>query len=106
MMCGTDAPYPNEMHPINLVTPNFPATCVVMADADQLVPPSQSQELFDRLQALGANSKLVVAKGMGHGPAEAHQTDPAWPEGNDWWETAIRPSLDFVLDRISATSEV
>jgi dipeptidyl aminopeptidase/acylaminoacyl peptidase len=104
-MCGTNAPYPDEMHPINLVTPTFPATCVVMADADQLVPPSQSQELFDRLQALGVDSKLVVAKGMGHGPAEAHQTDPAWPEGNDWWESAIRPSLDFVLDRISGKGE-
>ncbi|KAG7528299.1 hypothetical protein FFLO_06262 [Filobasidium floriforme] len=83
IMCGTDAPYPDEMHPINLVTSTFPATCVVMADADQLVPPSQSQELFERLQALGVDSRLVVAKGMGHGPAEAHQTDPAWPEGND-----------------------
>jgi hypothetical protein len=43
--------------------------------------------------------------GMGLGPAEAHQTDPAWPEGNDWWESAIRPSLDFVLNRISGKSE-
>jgi acetyl esterase/lipase len=96
-MCSTDAPYPDESHPINLVSSNFPATCVVMADADQLVPPLQSQELFGRLQALGVDSKLVVAKGMGH--------DPAWPEGNDWWESAIRPSLDFVLDRISGKSE-
>jgi hypothetical protein len=50
--------------------------------------------------ANGVECELVEAVGMKHGEAECLHGMPEWVEGCGWWEEAIRPSLDWAVDRV------
>jgi acetyl esterase/lipase len=53
--------------PVSYVSADDPPFLILQGDRDRLVPPSQSQELFDRLKAAGVNVTLVIVKNSGHG---------------------------------------
>ena len=53
--------------PVTYVTADDPPFLILQGDADTLVPPEQSQILFDKLQAVGVPSELVMIKHAGHG---------------------------------------
>lgn len=92
-----DPPYPESSSPLHLLSAQFPPTFVVIGTADDLCLPEKSHALVDKLKGLGVDAVAGEAVGMGHGPAEAHQSNGPWPAGNAWWETAMGPSLEFVL---------
>lgn len=100
-LCGTDAPYPARYEGIKLVSADFPPTCVVAASADTLIPPIQSHNLAQAIRACGVEAVLFECEGMIHGQAEALASSPPWPENNGWWESAIRPSLDFAIRKMT-----
>jgi acetyl esterase/lipase len=52
--------------PITYVSKDAPPFLILQGDRDALVPPSQSQELNDKLLAAGASSTLVLVKNAGH----------------------------------------
>ena len=52
--------------PITYVTSNDPPFLIIQGDQDALVPPSQSQELLQKLQAAGVPAKLVIVKNAEH----------------------------------------
>jgi len=90
------------MSPAEVVSAEFPPTFIVIATADDAVLPAMSYAIVDRLKALDVEVEIGEAEGMGHGGAEVHQSEPKWPEGVQWWETAIEPSLQFVLRHLRA----
>ena len=53
--------------PVTYVTADDPPFLILQGDADTIVPPEQSQILFDKLQAAGVSSELVIIKHAGHG---------------------------------------
>jgi len=53
--------------PLSYVSKDAPPFLILQGDEDYLVPVSQSQELYDRLKAVGANAHLVIIKNAGHG---------------------------------------
>jgi len=53
--------------PVTYVSKDAPPFLILQGEKDDLVPPSQSQELYDRLKAAGANAQLVMVKNAGHG---------------------------------------
>lgn len=97
-----DPPFPASSSPLGVLSADFPPTFVVVATADDLIPPAQSYAIVDTLKRLGVDAQAGEAHGMGHGRAEVHQSDGRWPEGVMWWETAIEPSLEFVLKYLKA----
>jgi acetyl esterase/lipase len=52
--------------PITYATSDDPPFLIIQGDQDTLVPPSQSQELLQKLQAAGVSAKLVVVANAGH----------------------------------------
>lgn len=60
--------------PINLVTSDAPPFLLIHGTADTLVPFSQSEQMYARLQAAHVPSELYPVKGAGHGIR--------------WWESA------------------
>ncbi len=53
--------------PITHVSPGDTPTLIVHGETDSLVPLLQASKMVDALKAVGVESKLVVAKGKGHG---------------------------------------
>lgn len=53
--------------PVTYVTADDPPFLIMQGDADTLVPLEQSQILFDKLQAAGVPSELLIVKHAGHG---------------------------------------
>jgi acetyl esterase/lipase len=53
--------------PVTYVTADDPPFLILQGDADTLVPLEQSQILFDKLQAGGVPSELIVVRFAGHG---------------------------------------
>jgi acetyl esterase/lipase len=53
--------------PVTYVTADDPPFLILQGEADSLVPPEQSQILFDKLQAAGVSSELVTIRHAGHG---------------------------------------
>jgi acetyl esterase/lipase len=53
--------------PVTYVTADDPPFLILQGDADTLVPLEQSQILYDKLQAVGVSSKLLVVRHAGHG---------------------------------------
>lgn len=92
-----DPAFDPEDSPINFIRPDFPPTVVVSAGADTLIPVHHSHDLFRRLQEHKVHSILLEAEGMAHGEAEC-LSGSSWDSA--WWESALRPSLDFALDRL------
>ena len=62
-----DDPMLTRGSPVTYVSKDAPPFLILQGDKDRLVPPSQSQELYDRLKAAGANVNLVMVKKAGHG---------------------------------------
>jgi acetyl esterase/lipase len=52
--------------PVAYVTRDDPPFLIIQGDQDTLVPPSQSQELFTKLQAKGVEAKLVMVANAAH----------------------------------------
>jgi acetyl esterase/lipase len=72
---------------MNLISKNFPPTCVVAASADGLIPTEQSRHVYERVKEQGIDALYV----------ECLPLSPEWPEGNTWWRDALLPSLQFAL---------
>lgn len=53
--------------PVTYVSADDPPFLILHGDSDNLVPPEQSQELYDMLIAAGVPSTLVMVKNAGHG---------------------------------------
>jgi acetyl esterase/lipase len=98
-LCDRDPPFAKDCSPINLVTPDFPPTFVILAKNDHMIPTTHSSDLFQKLQDSGVDSEILEADGMNHGDAETLATSPPWREGCDWWDTVIQPSLDWAVAR-------
>jgi acetyl esterase/lipase len=94
-LCGQDPPYPLDTSPIHIISPQFPPVLVVVATGDELISPTQSYNLVNKLKELGVEASYVEAKGMPHAIAEEGRD--TWPEDQDWWNEAILPSLDWVV---------
>ncbi|MGE0133022.1 MAG: alpha/beta hydrolase fold domain-containing protein [Blastocatellales bacterium] len=52
--------------PVSYVTKHAPPFLILHGDKDVSVPPSQSEELFRRLKAAGANVQFIKVKNAGH----------------------------------------
>lgn len=75
---------------------------VVVATADSLLPPQQSYDLHTNLKSLGVDTALVECVGMKHGEAECLPGLHFWRKDSPWWGDAIRPSLDWAIERCNA----
>jgi len=52
--------------PVTYASRGAPPFLIVHGEADDVVPLSQSRELYDRLQSAGVDATLVVVKHAGH----------------------------------------
>ncbi|MBI4788346.1 MAG: alpha/beta hydrolase [Chloroflexi bacterium] len=55
-----------QASPVTYITKDDPPFLILQGDQDTTVPPAQSQELYDRLQAAGVPATLVMVKNAGH----------------------------------------
>ena len=56
-----------QISPITHVSADDPPTLIIHGDADVLVPLQQSESFVKKMKSAGAQAKLVVKKGAGHG---------------------------------------
>jgi acetyl esterase/lipase len=56
-----------QASPVTYITKTAPPFLILQGEKDSLVPPSQSQELYDRLKAAGVPATLVMVKNAEHG---------------------------------------
>lgn len=66
---GTEASHMNaikKISPVNLVKKGVPPTIVVNGDDDDVVPPSNSEKLYNELRKNGVDTVRIVYKGAGH----------------------------------------
>ena len=56
-----------EISPIYFITGHLPPTLIVHGDQDVLVPIQQSESFVQRAREAGAEARLVVKPGAGHG---------------------------------------
>jgi acetyl esterase/lipase len=68
---GQDAPVLEEASPVTYVHQGAPPFLVIQGANDQVVPPSQSTELVDRLAHAGDHPKLLMVRHAGHGLVQA-----------------------------------
>ena len=62
-----DDPVLVRASPVTYVSPDDPPFLILHGEQDEVVPLSQSQILYERLQAAGVPATLVVVKNAGHG---------------------------------------
>jgi acetyl esterase/lipase len=60
--------------PVTYISPDDPPFLILQGEVDQTVPVSQSQELYDKLTAVGVDAQLVIVRGGGHGLNDPDQT--------------------------------
>jgi len=77
--------------PVTYVSAEAPPTLIMQGGADPLVHPAQSQELYDRLKAVGVQAQLLIFPGLGHGFTGASK---------DKLEEILRTTFAY-LDRLS-----
>ncbi|MCX8156956.1 MAG: alpha/beta hydrolase [Verrucomicrobiae bacterium] len=65
--------YGREISPIYFITSNLPPTLIVHGDADKLVPIQQAESFVAKARAAGAQARLIVKPGRGHGWVEMFQ---------------------------------
>ncbi len=53
--------------PVTYITPDDPPFLILQGDRDQVVPPEQSQVLYNRLMEKGVPAQLVMVQNAGHG---------------------------------------
>jgi dipeptidyl aminopeptidase/acylaminoacyl peptidase len=56
--------------PVNYISRDDPPFLIMQGDKDVVVPPRQSQILYNRLIAGGVNATLVIVKNAAHGFAQ------------------------------------
>lgn len=88
-----------EHCPLKLLSSAFPPSVIVKALADKLLPPEHCDVMYGKLVELGVETKLLEAKDMEHGYAEAPRE--VWPKGVRWWEEVYAPALDFCIKHCS-----
>lgn len=98
---GHNAPFEKETSPGNLITKDFPATFILCAEEDELIPPKQSYDLYDALKACGVDAEIGVGTGMKHGQLEGLGVWEKIEEGSGWWDEVILPALTFAIDRMA-----
>jgi acetyl esterase/lipase len=97
-LCGCDSPYPTDLSPIHVVSEQFPPLMLVIATGDTLIEPSESYDLASKMKEAGGKVQYLEAVGMTHGLAEDGKE--TWPEGQNWWQEAILPSLTWVVEAV------
>lgn len=55
-----------EASPVTYVSADDPPFLILHGDSDRLVPPSQSQELYEKLKSAGVPATLVMVRNAGH----------------------------------------
>ena len=71
-----DLDFARSMSPISLVDGSSPPVFIVHGDTDPIVPYTQSQVLFDKLQSFNVKSRFITVKGGGHGKFQ--ESDKKW----------------------------
>jgi len=99
MLLNSSAPYDPALVPLTHVSSSFPPTYICVAENDNDIPVEQSYKLQAKLESLGVEVQLAVAKGMRHGWFECLPFFPVWTKEQIplWWDDVAKPSLDFVL---------
>ena len=64
-----------QSSPVNYITAQSPPTIVLQGLMDELVSPSQSTILIDKLNTAGVSHQLVTYPNEGHGFSAADNTD-------------------------------
>lgn len=95
---GSTQPLPPTYNPIQLVSPDFPPTFVMVATKDDLIPVKQSYDFIDKLKEHGVEHAFREAD-MVHGRSENHPREER-ETYERWFQEAIRPGLDWVIDRL------
>lgn len=62
-----NSPILKKASPVTYVHKSSPPFLILQGDKDEVVPPSQSRELYTRLRAAGVPATLVIVKNAGHG---------------------------------------
>ena len=62
-----DLEFTKSVSPIYYVTKDSPAIFIVHGNADQIVPYSQSEELFAKLKAMQVKTEFITVENGGHG---------------------------------------
>lgn len=99
---GTTRPVPPTYNPVDLVDADFPPSFVLVATKDQLIPVKHSYDFIDRLKARGVEH-MVAEADMLHGCSENHPAEQK-AEYDRWFEGAIRPGLDWVVERLRTSA--
>ncbi len=73
-----------------------------------MLPKAQSTDLAAKLKSEGVKHELREARDMPHGSAECIKVFPPWEKelGQDRWDEAIRPGLDFVVAQIQGPKQM
>jgi acetyl esterase/lipase len=80
--------------PVTYITPDDPPFLILQGDRDRVVPPEQSQVLYDALVARGVPAQLVIVENAGHG------FDPAGGEINPTREQLAIMILSFFIQHL------
>ena len=62
-----DDDFVKSVSPINYVSKNSPATFIVHGNADSVVPYSQSEQLFEKLNKMNVKTDFITIENGGHG---------------------------------------
>jgi len=76
--------------PVNWVTKNAAPLLIMQGTKDPLVPADQSQRLGDKLKAAGAEVKLEIIEGAGHGTKEF------------WTNETLKTIAEFIVIHLSS----
>jgi len=72
---------------------------MLVASEDKLLPTNHTTDVYNLLCEQGVDSLLVTCEGMEHGEAE-YLPGNNWMD--TWWDEAIKPSLDFAIQKLRA----
>jgi uncharacterized protein (TIGR02246 family) len=79
----TNAPVLTSASPVTYVSKDAPPFLIVHGEADPIVPPAASRELYEKLRSAGAEASLVMVRDAGHDlrPTKGHAiTEPSADE--------------------------
>ncbi|MDB6125175.1 MAG: axeA [Pedosphaera sp.] len=77
-----------EISPVYYITSNMPPTLIIHGNADTLVPIQQAEIFVERSKEVGAEAKLIVKEGQGHGWADWLTKDTEVCA--DWFDEHLR----------------